>query len=160
MLLSYIQKISGDKILHLSQDGLLYLAKKVNPFRHDIPVNFSKLQNKFKVENNTDSLAQSIWLNRNKYIENCVFFSNDLVSDNDTLNKIFSINTNFLEFYGIISAIPNRWTSMIESSSKLDNLENKLVDKVKRNQKPVFFSINYFWKMIKYYFYLPVINGK
>ena len=96
LLLSYIQKFGGDKILHLSKEGLLYLAKKVNPFWHDILVNFSKLKNKLKVENNTDILYQSIWLNPNikmdgkmilkgRYIENCIFFINDLVSDNNTL---------------------------------------------------------------------------
>ena len=131
---------------------MLYLAKTVNPFWHDILVILLKLKNKLKVENNTDILAQSIWLNPNikmdgkmilkgRYIENCIFFINDLMSDNNTLFsyeefvKTYNINTNFV-VYGILSAIlPNRWKSMITGNSKLDNIENKLVDKVKKRTK-------------------------
>ena len=84
-----------------------------------------------------------------KYIEKCVFFIH-LVSDDDILfsygelKKKYNINTYFVEFYGLISAIPNRWKSMIEGSSKLDNIDKKLVDKNLVN-----LSLNYFWRIIK-----------
>ena len=87
---------------------------------------------------------------KGKYIENCIFFINDLVLDNNTLfsyeefEKKYNIKTNFVEFYGILSAIPNRWKSRIEGSSKLDNIENKLVDKVKKEPKSCKFFYNLF----------------
>ena len=78
---------------------------------------------------------------RFKYVENSIFFINDLMSDNNTLfsydefKKKYDINTNFVEFYSILSAIPKRWKSIIEGSSKLEIIENKLIDKVKKEPK-------------------------
>ena len=72
------------------------------------------------------SLGQPIWLNLNikrngkffiieKYCYNGVFFINDIVSEDKQFlsyqefqNK-YMISTNFLDYYGIVDAVPERW---------------------------------------------------
>jgi hypothetical protein len=72
------------------------------------------------------SLSQPIWLNLNikrngkffiieKYCYNGIFFINDIVSEDKQFlsyqefqNK-YMISTNFLDYYGIVDAVPERW---------------------------------------------------
>jgi hypothetical protein len=43
LLLSYIEKYGGDKILYLKKEGLASISEKLNPFWRDILLNLSKL---------------------------------------------------------------------------------------------------------------------
>jgi hypothetical protein len=41
----------------------------------------------------------------------------------------YNVNINFVEYYGIISAIPNNWKQLIQDENiKLDRICNEIVD--------------------------------
>ena len=87
LLLSYIEKYGGGKILYLKKEGLDSISDKLNPFWRDILLNLSELL-PIKDEEEKDiinTLSQPIWLNLNikrngnffiivKYCYNGVFF--------------------------------------------------------------------------------------
>lgn len=62
----------------------------------------------------------------------------------------------FAEYFGI-SAIQNRPKSMIEGSFELDNIENELVDKVKKEPTYCNYFYNFFlcvyWQTYMYDYY-------
>jgi len=56
--------------------------------------------------------------------ENCVFFVNDLISENKmlfTYEEFMNhyIRLNFIEYFSILSAIPHRWKRLIRGIGKL-----------------------------------------
>ena len=53
------------------------------------------------------------------------------------------INTNFLEQYGIVSAVPERWKKLISEHWRLHDIKNDIVDRLKINRKPC----KYFYKL-------------
>ena len=56
----------------------------------------------------------------------------------------YNVYINFVEYYGIISAIPNNWKQIIlDENIKLDRICNEIVDKVKAESKPC----KYFYKL-------------
>ena len=56
----------------------------------------------------------------------------------------YNVNINFVEYYGIISAIPNNWKQIIlDENIKLDRICNEIVDKIKAENKPC----KYFYKL-------------
>ena len=67
LLLSYIEKYGGDKILYLKKERLESISDKLNPFWRDILLNLSELlPPKDEEENNIiNILSQPIWLNFN-----------------------------------------------------------------------------------------------
>ncbi len=155
LLIDYIHKWGGDHILYVSSEGLRLVAQKLNSFWRDVFINFSILKDTAQDPNDLDVdsiLKQPLWLNtfmkiggnlciKPKFSENGIFFINDLISDNnrfysyDELKREYNVNVNFLEYYSIISAIPNRWKTLIVNCNKLPNIENKLIDFVKNNAK-------------------------
>ena len=67
LLLSYIEKYGGGKILYLKKEGLDSISDKLNPFWRDILLNLSELL-PIKDEEEKDiinTLSQPIWLNLN-----------------------------------------------------------------------------------------------
>ena len=61
----------------------------------------------------------------------------------------YNVNINFVEYHGIISAIPNNWKQIIlDENIKLDRICNQRVDKKKKMQKTnlVNISINYLFR--------------
>ena len=48
----------------------------------------------------------------------------------------YNVNINFVEYYGIISAIPNNWKQIIlDENIKLDRICNQRVDKKTKCRK-------------------------
>ena len=93
----------------LKKEGLDSISDKLNPFFIDILLNLSELL-AIKDEHEKDIiniLSQPIWLFY-------VFFINDIISEDKQFlsyqefqNK-YMISTNFLEYYGIVGAVPKR----------------------------------------------------
>ena len=94
VLLSYIEKYGGDKILYLKKEGLASISEKLNPFWRDIFLNLSELLAiKDKQEKDIiNILSQPIWIKFNikrngkffiieKYYYNGAFFINDIISE-------------------------------------------------------------------------------
>ena len=78
------------------------------------------------------------------YVKKVSFFINDFISPDDkkkmyTFNEFvdtYNVNINFVEYYGIISTIPNNWNQIIQDENiKLDN------EIVKKN-KSIIYSEN------------------
>jgi hypothetical protein len=62
----------------------------------------------------------------------------------DEFVDTYNVNINFVEYYGIISAIPNNWKQLIpDENIKLDRICNEIVDKIKPENKPC----KYFYKL-------------
>jgi hypothetical protein len=60
---------------------------------------------------------------------------------------IYNVNINFVEYYGIISAIPNNWKPIIlDENIKLDRICNEIVDKIKVEKNLVNISINHLFR--------------
>ena len=168
LLLSYIEKYGGDKILYLTKEGLEKIAKKLNPFWRDIFLNLAKLKpEKVKDENNPiNILSQPIWLNINikrcgkpfifeNYCNDGIFFINDLISDGkniltfEQLKTQYAVKTNFVEYYGLVSAIPDIWKKTISDHGRLDIIENDIVEKLKNDKKPCKYFYQLFLEKIK-----------
>ena len=63
----------------------------------------------------------------------------------DTCN----VNINFVEYYGIISTIPNNWKQIIlDENIKLDRICNEIVEEKKTEANLVNISINYLFREI------------
>ena len=145
--------MGGDKIIYLKKEGLESISDKLNPFWRDILLNLSELLT-IKDEEEKDIiniLSQPIWLNFNikrngnvfiieKYCYNGVFFINDIISEDKQFlsyqefqNK-YMISTNFLEYYGIVGAVPTRWKNLISEYGRRHDIKNNIVDRLKSNK--------------------------
>ena len=67
LLLSYIEKYGGGKILYLKKEGLDSISDKLNPFWRDILLNLSELLpiKDEEEKDNINTLSEPIWLNLN-----------------------------------------------------------------------------------------------
>ena len=56
----------------------------------------------------------------------------------------YNVNINFVEYYGIISAIsPNHWKQIIlDENIKLDRMCNEIVEKINAENKPCYVNIS------------------
>jgi hypothetical protein len=46
------------------------------------------------------------------------------------------ISTNFLEYYGIVGAVPKGWKKLIPENGRLHDIKNDIVDRLKSDEKP------------------------
>jgi hypothetical protein len=53
------------------------------------------------------------------------------------------ISTNFLEYYGIVVAVPKTWKNLISEYGRLHDINNDIVDRLKSNKK----SCKYIYKL-------------
>ena len=47
----------------------------------------------------------------------------------------YMISTNFLEYYGIVGAVPKRWKKLILEYGRLHDIKNDIVDRLKSDKK-------------------------
>ena len=151
-------KFGADKIWMLSPKGMEKISSNFNKFWKDICLNWSKLP-KGSISSPEDILTQSIWFNNNLKINNqivfyenwCeagIFFINDLLNENSEFmswqqfEDTYNINSNFLQFHGILHMIPKTWKDQIIISEKLVNITCDNYEFVKKNKK----SCQFFYK--------------
>ena len=84
-------------------------------------------------------MSQPIWINFNiKRNGNSVFLVNDIISEDKQSYQEFQnkymISTNFLEYYGIVGAVPKRWTHLISENRRLHDIKNDIVDRLKSDK--------------------------
>jgi hypothetical protein len=53
------------------------------------------------------------------------------------------ISTNFLEYYGIVGAVPRRYKNLLSEYGRLHDSTNDIVDRLKSDKKPC----KYFYKL-------------
>ena len=58
---------------------------------------------------------------------------NSFLSYQEFLDK-YMISTNFLEYYGIVGAVPERWKKLISEYGRLHDIKNDIVDRLKSNK--------------------------
>ena len=56
---------------------------------------------------------------------------------------INTISTDFLEYYGIVGAVPTRWKNLISEYGRRHDIKNDIVDRLKSDKKPC----KYFYKL-------------
>ena len=44
------------------------------------------------------------------------------------------ISTHFLEYYGIVGAVPKRWENLISEDRRLHDIKNDIVDRLKSDK--------------------------
>ena len=106
-------------------------------------------------------MAQPLWLNNlikidNKHIfkktwvKKGIFFVNDLIDENgniyskQTLCEKYNLPVTFLEYYGLIAAIPMEWKNTVKGCNKLENVSCKNVVYLREHQKVT----KYFTKLL------------
>ena len=114
-----------------------------------------------------DIMAQPIWLNDmikidNKYvfkqtwISNGIFFINDLIDEHgtfynqQTVCEKYNLNINFLEYYGLIAAIPPDWKNKLRDCNKMENISSKHLTYMRENRKVTKYFTNILIEMLKY----------
>jgi hypothetical protein len=143
LLIDSLEKWGGDKILLHGKERLNTVVITLNPFWKDIHNNFSNLQNE-KVTDGNDVLSKSIWLNSHikvnntspclkNWIENDIYTIDDVLYQNKQImnyaffQDTYHVATTFVEFYGIISAIPRLWRHLINTCHNLIYKENRFI---------------------------------
>ena len=109
-------------------------------------------------------LSQPLWLNSDikinkksialfKWINHGIFFVNDLLNDSGNFMKFeefrntYNIDTHFLQFSGIISAIPKSWKNLVKDVTKQSRIINgniltlQLAKKESKTFYPKFLSL-------------------
>ena len=62
-----------------------------------------------------------------------IFISEDKQSYQEFQNK-YMISTHFLEYYGIVGAVPKRWKNLISEYRRLHDIKNDIVDRLKSDK--------------------------
>jgi len=90
-----------------------------------------------------------------KYCYNGVFFINDIISEDKQFlsyqefqNK-YMISTNFLEYYGIVGAVPKGWKKLISEYGRLHDIKNDIIDRLKSEKKPCKYVYTLYLENIK-----------
>ncbi|CAG2244444.1 unnamed protein product [Mytilus edulis] len=127
----------GENMWHLSKSALNEIKKEFNPFWQNVISSWASLCEPLTTAP-SDILSQPLFLNENimidgktafykSWIQNNVFFINDLIKENgefynyDEFIRNYNIKTTFLEFYGLILALPKEWKNIIHSQMRFEN---------------------------------------
>ena len=96
-------------------------------------------------------MSQPIWLNFNikrngnvyiidKYCYNGVFFINAIISEDkqflsyQEFQSKYMISTHFLEYYGIVGAVPKRSKNLISEYGRQHDISNDIVYRLKSDK--------------------------
>ena len=92
------------------------------------------LNSHIKVNNTSPCLKN--WIERNIYIINDLLDQNKQIMSYDIFQDTYHVDTAFVEFYGIISAITRHWKHLINTCHNLIFKENKLIHQLQIDPKP------------------------
>ena len=161
LLTDLMEDLGGDKFWQYTKPALLQHAKKFNKFWHDVINSWALIQ----VNQSTtpeDILSQPLWYNDtikigNKpvvyshWIKADIFFIVDLLKDDNTFlsfeefqEKFRINNSNFLEFYSLLQAIPKIWKrTLLENITDRRHDGNKHITLMFSQQKvtKIFYDI-------------------
>lgn len=161
LIMSKLEKFGGEKVFHLGKMGIQKVADTLNTFWRDILLNWLKLNELEPKEQSI--LCQPLWFNQNikinkevcfyhKWCDGDIFFINDLINDDNLFlnynqfKEKYNIPCSFLDFYGIVHAIPKEWKERIKNETKMTAVENELLNRIKLNPKSCKFIYSYFIK--------------
>lgn len=138
-----LEEFGQDKFWHFTSNGLKTLSGKFNPFWKDVVNAWSSVRVDLPTAPE-EILSQPLWHNerikiggRPVFFTRCaranVFFINDLVREDGSLLSLaefrntYNIHINFLEFYGLLRAIPENWMRTLRENpvNKLEEIFDK-----------------------------------
>ena len=165
LLIDTLENLGGDKFLHLPKEGLEIISIQFNAFWQEVIAIWASIQN-ITPTTPDEILLQTIWYNKNikienkmifkkSWVENSIYFINDLINDKgeflsyEEFSTTFNIRSTFLEYYGIINAIPVHFKTSIQNANKLKQFENKYTRMLKGKEKTSKLFYNTFIEKIK-----------
>ncbi|XP_063408202.1 uncharacterized protein LOC134691566 [Mytilus trossulus] len=167
LLADHLEMNGGENMWHLSKSALNEIKKEFNPFWQNVISSYASLCEPLTTAP-SDILSQPLFLNENimidgktafykRWIQNNVFFINDLIQENgefynyDGFIRNYNIKTTFLEFYGLILALPKEWKNIIHSQVfiKLNIVSHKIVTAIKTVDKVSKHLYKFFLEKIK-----------
>ena len=151
LILPKFEKFGGDKLWLLNPEGLIKLANNFNSFWKGIIIKWATLRDSSTATPET-ILSQPLWLNNNikinnktiikhSWIKNDIFFVNDLINETgnflsyEEFVRKFPVNTNILDFYGLLSAIPREWKIKLKDCNKLEDVSSSHITYLKKHLK-------------------------
>jgi len=108
-----------------------------------------------------NALIQHLWYNpkikvaskqvvRKNWCKKGVFFINDLMERDggfmtlEGFNNKYNLNVNFIDFHGLINALPREWRQTILNSTPFEEVNNKYINLLKSIEKPT----KYFYRIL------------
>ena len=123
----------GDKILYLPSEGLLKSLHNFNPFWKSVFGVWAKFE-RFPITTPDKVMSQCIWLNNGRkfilshWIQKGLYVINDLLTNDGKFlsfvefRNLYLLDVNFIEYYGVINAIPLHWKRLIRNHNKIQNI--------------------------------------
>ena len=151
LILPTFEKFGGDKLWLLNPEGLIKIADNFNSFWKGIIIKWATLRDSSTATPEA-ILSQPLWLNNNikinnktiikpSWIKNDIFFVNDLIDETgnflpyEEFVRKFPVNTNILDFYGLLSAIPREWKIKLKDCNKLEDVSSSHITYLKKHLK-------------------------
>ena len=152
LFLDEFRGLGGENIFYYNAEMLKEFQKTQNPFWKNLIRIWGEIRDLIPNTAN-DFLSRPLWFNDNIKVGNEVIFYhhwskkgvnfiNDLVDENgnflseDVLKRRFDISTNFVEYRGILAAIPRMWKNHIIGQPKNTEIKCKAISIVKNLRKP------------------------
>ena len=82
------------------------------------------------------------------FINDIFSIDKQFLSYQEFQNK-YMISTNFLEYYGIVGAVPKGWKQLIPEYGRLHDIKNDIVDRLKSDEKPCKYIFELYLENIK-----------
>ena len=158
LITDVLDEIGGENFWHFTKGAMTKLSSKFNTFWKDVVKVWATLRNDPPTAPEEEILSQPLWYNDKikidkhtifypHWIREGIFFIRDLLKQGNFLSFIefkekFNIKTNFLEYYGVVQAIPQEWKQFIpeqfgKNSSNLDSIFSLICSKNKLT-KPIY----------------------
>ena len=164
MLIDSLEKYGHCNILLYDKASCNEISNDFNRFWKDVFISWSTLYSE-PVTTSEQMLMQPIWHNKRILVngkecyyrhwhEKDIFVIADVVDDDGSFYSFtqfrekFNLNVSFLEYYGLISAIPRDWKNIIKQSRSNVKVESELLKKLKISQKHTKYFYNIYKKTI------------
>ncbi len=147
-----MEKFGGNYFWYLHSESLKEFAEEFNPFWKNVIEIWAELNENYFTENE-NFLSMPLWYNPNIKIDNQkifwknfstmgINFVNDLISEDGTFLSYdafiikYNIDIDFLNYAGLLDAIPREWKEhIIDYETKLEEINHFWISKIKNNIK-------------------------
>ena len=151
LLLDTMERYGGDKMLYLPKEGILTLLHYFNSFWKSTLEVWANLV-RYPPTTPDEVMSQCIWLNNNikcngrkvilpHWIQKGIYFIQDLMTNDGRFfsfaefRNTYLLDINFVEYYGMIDAIPLEWKRLIRNHIKTQTIIQPYVRLLKSCEK-------------------------
>lgn len=154
LLLDKLECVGGDRIFKMTKDGLKELSKKFNTFWREVFISWASLQEHVSPTTPEEVISQPIFFNNfikrgnnfflyEHWCKKDIFFIADLLENNqfmsyETFSHKYNININFIEYFGVINAIPRNWKEIVVNTNDIEDIPiipHKLINYLNTHDK-------------------------